>query len=192
MAMEYNGWVTQTQQRKNRWQSKWRNEERGNMSIDTTTAGPPSFSKRTLLLTKALNVLFAMILYSPLHGMLSKRFMLLAFRGSKSGKSYMLVVGYMREGDEIEVISPRSWWKNLRGENRAVRMLLEGKWRDGIAEVFHGDETVVEATLRFMQISPSLVRMYRIKLDDDGRPKRESVWQATRNNALVRIRLRTG
>src|SRR5579884_1954900 len=151
------------------------------MATDTSTVGSPSLSKVALLRVKALNAIFSMILRSPLHGRLSKRFMLLSFKGRKSGKRYTLVVGYMREGDEIEVISPRGWWKNLRGENRAVRMLLEGKWRAGIAEVFHGDETVVEATLRFMQISPALVRMYRVELEDDGWPKRESVRQATRN-----------
>jgi hypothetical protein len=95
----------------------------------------------------------------------------------------------MREGDEIEVISPRGWWKNLRGENASVKILLQGKWSSGIAEAFRGDEVVVDATLRFMQKSPSLIRMYHIELDSNGQPKRESVRQATFNNALVRIRL---
>ena len=159
------------------------------MTVDTATPGPPPVSKLTLLLTGGLNALFSTILRSPLHAMLSSRFILLSFRGRKSGKRYTLVVGYMREGDEIEVISPRSWWKNLRGENASVRILLQGKWRNGIAEAFHGDEVVVDATLRFMQKSPSLIRMYHIALDSNGQPKRESVRQATRNNALVRIRL---
>jgi hypothetical protein len=159
------------------------------MTVETATAGPPRITRFMLSLTRGLNVLFATILRSPLHGWLSDKFMLLEFKGRKSGKKYTLVVGYVREGDALEVISPRSWWKNLRRENTAVRVLLKGTWRSGVAEAFHGDETVVDGYLRSMQKSPSLIRMYRIELDSNGQPKRESVCQATRNAALVRIRL---
>jgi hypothetical protein len=121
--------------------------------------------------------------------MLSNKFILLSFKGRKSGKLYTILVGYQREGNVIEVISPRGWWKNLRGENTSVTVLLKGQWRSGIAEAFHGDETVATGYLRFMQKSPALIRMYHIERDAHSQPKRESVRQATRNAALVRIRL---
>ncbi len=115
--------------------------------------------------------------------------MLLSFKGHKSGKRYTLVVGYGREGEVLEVISPRNWWKNLRGENTQVSVLLQGRWYDGVAEAFHGDETVAAGYLRAMQRSPALIGMYHVEVDETDQPKRESVRQATRTCALARIRL---
>jgi hypothetical protein len=161
------------------------------MTVDTATPGPPSLSKFAMFVTRGLNVLFSAILHSPLHRMLSNRFILLSFKGRKSGKVYTILVGYLREGDVIEVISPRNWWKNLRGENASVTVLLKGQWRSGTAEAFHGDETVATGYLRFIQKSPALIKMYHIELDTNGQPKRDSVRQATQNAALIRIRLTT-
>lgn len=161
------------------------------MTVDTTTPGPPSLSKFAMFVTRGLNVLFSAILRSPSHGMLSNRFILLSFKGHKSGKVYTILVGYRHEGNVIEVISPRNWWKNLRGENASVTILLKGQWRNGTAEAFHGDETVAAGYLHFMQKSPALIKMYHIELDTNGQPKLESVRQATQNAALIRIRLTT-
>ncbi len=98
-------------------------------------------------------------------------------------------MGYLREGELLEVISPRSWSKNLQGENTSVVVLLQGRWYDGVAEAFHGDETVAAGYLRAMQYAPSLIRMYHVEVDEASQPKPESVRQATRNTSLVRIRL---
>ena len=99
------------------------------------------------------------------------------------------MVGYKREGEVLEVISPRNWWKNLREGNTQVSVLLQGRWYDGVAEAFHGDETVVAGYLRAIQRSPALIGMYHLEVDETGQPKPESVRQATRTCALVRIRL---
>lgn len=159
------------------------------MTVDTTPAGPPSFSASTQVLTKGLNIILSAILHSPFHGKLSHKFMLLSFKGRKSGKRYTLVVGYRREGEMLEVISPRNWWKNLRRENTQVSVLLQGRWYRGVAEAFHADETVAAGYLRAMQHSPALIRMYHVEVDETGQPKSESVRQATQTCALVRIRL---
>jgi hypothetical protein len=161
------------------------------MTVDTATPGPPSLSRFAMFVTRGLNVLFSAILRSLLHKMLSNRFILLSFKGRKSGKIYTILVGYRCEGDVIEVITPRGWWKNLRGANTPVMVLLKGQWCHGIAEAFHGDETVATGYLRFMQRSPALIKMYHIELDTNGQPKLESVRLATQNTALVRIQLTT-
>lgn len=70
-----------------------------------------------------------------------------------------------------------------------LMMLLQGQWYEGIAEAFHGDETVVAGYLRAMQHTPSLIRMYHVEVDETSQPKLESVRLATRNTSLVRIRL---
>ncbi|MBO0777944.1 MAG: hypothetical protein J2P37_03865 [Ktedonobacteraceae bacterium] len=99
------------------------------------------------------------------------------------------MVGYRREGEVLEVISPRNWWKNLQGDNTQVTVLFQRRWYDGIAEAFHGDETVAAGYLRAMQRFPALIGMYHVEVDETGQPKPESVRQATRACALVRIRL---
>src|SRR5581483_7672431 len=159
------------------------------MAVDTTPAGPPSISKSARTLIKVVYVLLSAILRSPFHAKLSQRFMLLSFKGRKSGKKYTLLVGYQREGEALEVISPRNWWKNLRGEHTQVSVLLQGRWYNGVAEAFHGDETVAAGYLRAMQRSPALIRMYHVQVDETDQPKPDSVRQATRTCALVRIRL---
>lgn len=159
------------------------------MTVGTTPAGPPSLSKSALALTKGINVILSAILRSPFHRVLSQKFLLLSFKGRKSGKKYTIFVGYLHDGDVIEVISPRNWWRNLREENTLVSVLLQGKRYSGSAEAFHGDEIVVAGYLRAMQHSPSLIRMYHVEVDETGQPKPESVRQATRTTSLVRIRL---
>ncbi|GCE29238.1 hypothetical protein KDA_47220 [Dictyobacter alpinus] len=82
----------------------------------------------------------------------------------------------------LEVISPRNWWKNLRGENTQVSVLLQGQWYRGVAETFHGDETVAAGYLRAMHRSPSLIRMYHVQVDEIGQPKPELDLATSLNN----------
>ncbi|GCE29562.1 hypothetical protein KDA_50460 [Dictyobacter alpinus] len=41
--------------------------------------------------------------------------------------------------------------------NTQVSALLQGQWYDGVAETFHGDETVAAGYLRAIQRSPALI-----------------------------------
>ncbi|QBD75408.1 hypothetical protein EPA93_05080 [Ktedonosporobacter rubrisoli] len=160
------------------------------MTVETpATPGPPAFSKLATLLSGGLNAIFKLILRSPLHGLLSKSFILVSFKGRNSGKTYTIVVGYQRVGEVLEVLSPRNWWKNIRGQNTAMRVLLQGRWYNGSGQAFHRDETVTATYLRAMQRAPSLIKMYRVEVDASGQPKLESVRQATRNVGVVHIRL---
>jgi F420H(2)-dependent quinone reductase len=156
------------------------------MTVETTIPGPPEPSRFAV---SVLNAVFVMILRSPLHGMLSKSFALLSFKGRKSGKQYTLVIGYQRDGDVLTIISPRGWWKNLREGNVPVRVFLHGKWCNAVAEAFQGGEIAANAFQRAAQKSPSLIRMYRIEQDADGQLKPESLRLATRKVAVIHVRL---
>ena len=83
-----------------------------------------------------INSLVTTILRSPWHGMRSQRLLLLTFTGRKSGKEFTTPIRYVQEGEtlQIKVLVEYSWWKNLC-EQAAVRVLLRGQWRTGIAEV---------------------------------------------------------
>ena len=54
-----------------------------------------------LELSKIYNALMKSVLRSPLHGMVSKNFMLITFTGRRSGKVYTTPVNYVRDGDSI-------------------------------------------------------------------------------------------
>ena len=148
----------------------------------SATNTPPPF------VFKAMNAIMLALLRSPFHGALSNTLIILSFKGQKSGKTYTLPVGYMRNGDEIKIVSSRGWWKNLRG-NVPVTLWLKGQKRQGIAEAFHGDENVVEALIGFAQHSSQLRKLYSIELDANGQPNLESVRQAAQHSAFIRIRL---
>ncbi len=49
--------------------------------------------------TRGINKVPAAILRSPLHGLMSKRYLLLSSTGRKSGTTYMTPVAYLSEGD---------------------------------------------------------------------------------------------
>lgn len=147
---------------------------------------PPSPSK---VLIQAFNLVFVSLLRSPLHGLLDNSFILLSFKGRKSGREYTFPVGYIRNGDLLQIISPRGWWQNLRAGNVPVTILLKGEQRRGIAEAWKGNERVADEFQHFVKKSPSLIRMYHIEQDASGQPKPESIRQAATHIALIHIQL---
>lgn len=72
--------------------------------MDQTTVIPPY-----------VNSTVKFILRSPVHGMISKAFLLITFTGRKSGKTYTTPVSYSRRGDELSIFTHARWWKNLTG-----------------------------------------------------------------------------
>lgn len=155
------------------------------MAADSLSSTTPSGTPFLFALT---TVFLSSLLRSPLHGIASKGHALLSFQGSESGKTHTLPVSYTQQGNQVEIIPMRGWWKNLRGSTR-VTLWLKGKKRSGIAEVFYGDETVAQALLPIARRSPQIIKYYQIKLDTQGQPKPGSVHWAACTAALVRIHL---
>jgi hypothetical protein len=162
-------------------------EKKANRDPDTTVPISPSPRKHALV---KFNFIFSMLLRSPLHRILSRKFLLLFIKGRKTGKIYTFPVGYLDDGDELQVIAVRGWWKNLQHGDIPVTVLLKGQKREGIATVYYRDERVSREFGRLVEKFPSLIRMYHLERDAQGRPGAESVHQAARSLALVRIRLR--
>ncbi|NJM05229.1 hypothetical protein HC891_01835 [Candidatus Gracilibacteria bacterium] len=74
------------------------------------------------------------VLRSPLHRPLSDSLMILIFEGRKSGKRYMIPVGYLQEGDKLYIFSHRPWSKNFIG-GAPIGLRLRGELRRGLARV---------------------------------------------------------
>jgi hypothetical protein len=79
-----------------------------------------------------MNKVMALVLRSPLHGAVSKHILLFTFKGRKSGKTYAIPLGYMRQGDTITLFTDHNWWKNLRG-GAPVTLRMQGKTYQGSA-----------------------------------------------------------
>ena len=57
-----------------------------------------------------------LLLRSPLHGLVSKRLMLLTMTGRKSGKQYSIPVGYTQVAETLYFGTNGKWKNNLRGK----------------------------------------------------------------------------
>jgi hypothetical protein len=67
------------------------------------------------LVRTILNPIAKVILRSPLHGVMSRRLMLITFAGRRSGKHYTTPISYVQEGHTLLLGVGGPWWKNLRG-----------------------------------------------------------------------------
>ena len=125
---------------------------------------------------------------SPLHGLLSRRLMLLTFYGRKSGRRYTIPVGYARTDDTLLFGTEYRWWKNLRG-GTPVEVRLRGEDLPGTADVVTDEAGMAEAHRAMLAVSPEYLRAIGISSLPDGRPRPEDVARVGREGHVV-IRVR--
>lgn len=78
---------------------------------------------------RLLGPIMRIVLGSPLHWPLSRWWLLLRWRGPKTGRMHTIPVSYLREGQLLYVTTGDRWWRRL-GESSEVRVRLSGRWRD--------------------------------------------------------------
>jgi len=121
------------------------------------------------------NPIITQLLRSPLHGMLSKNTMLIAYTGRKTGKSFITPVNYLRmDEDGAEVLyttsyRERVWWRSVRG-GAPVTLTLRGKDVPAQASVVEDEHEVTELLVRYVRQAPALARYFKINLDASGAP----------------------
>jgi deazaflavin-dependent oxidoreductase (nitroreductase family) len=134
------------------------------------------------------------LLRSPLHRLLGRSVMLINVRGRRSGRHYTTPVGYVRDGDDLLVLSwrRRTWWRNLRG-GAPVRLRLDGRMNAAAATVDENPERVAANLERLATCSPRLGRRLGIRLGPDGRPLDPTALRALVARAvIVRVSLASG
>lgn len=132
-----------------------------------------------------LNQVPKAILRSPLHTMMSRRFLLLSFQGRKTGRRYDLPLAYLPRHGEVIMTTDSGWWRNLRG-GRPVQLRLAGRQVTGTAWAVK-DEAEVEAALRDLVASqPSYPRLAGMHSNADGTP---DLARAARERVLIRVEL---
>lgn len=141
-----------------------------------------------------LNPLFAALLRSPLHGLLSPGLVLLTVTGRKTRRRYSIPVGYQRDGDDLVVMVSearrKQWWRNYQ-EPGPVAVRLRGADRSGRAElVAPGSDAFREIADRKLRRVPSMRRVFRVEgYDPRSGLRGDQLARLGDEIAIVRIRL---
>ncbi|MBS2532413.1 nitroreductase family deazaflavin-dependent oxidoreductase [Catenulispora sp. NF23] len=128
------------------------------------------------------------ILRSPLHGMVSKKMLIVTVTGRKSGRVYANPVGYVESGGDLLIGTAAKWRRNLvPGE--PVPITWRG--RDTVAdwEVITDEEEIAEPYRVVIAGNPSHRKRSGVSLDADGNVDRDQLRGAlARGAAVVRLR----
>ena len=147
--------------------------------------------KIPLPVLRLVNPLVAMLLRSPLHGLMSGDVMLITVTGRRSGRRYTMPVSYLRDGDRVRCFTAReiAWWRNLRG-GAEVTLQVAGKERRGRAEAVAEDAERIERALGdFLTRLPRDAVYYDVGLDAAKRPIEADVRRALDLVVLIEIAL---
>jgi F420H(2)-dependent quinone reductase len=135
---------------------------------------------------KVMNKVPAAILRSPLHLMMSNKYLLLAFTGHKSGRRYTTPVAYLREGDAFLMTTDSPWWKNLRG-GAPVKLRVRGQEYEGTGEAITDETEVVRLLGKFLETQPGYGKFVGVSRDAGGRVDPSKLEEAARGRVVVRI-----
>jgi deazaflavin-dependent oxidoreductase (nitroreductase family) len=118
---------------------------------------------------------------------IGRRLVTLHVVGRTSGRTYVLPVAYLADGDDLLVGTSFGWARNLRtGEPMTVR--LRGRLRSADVEVVTAEPDVVAAYARMAAENPAFARFNRLRVDPGGRADVDDLHAAWLGGARV-IRL---
>jgi len=78
------------------------------------------------------NPVMRRLLVSPLHFLVSRWFVLIAYTGRKTGRLHQVPVSYVRDRGRLQVTTGDRWWHNLDA-NDAIALNYAGRWRSARA-----------------------------------------------------------
>lgn len=96
------------------------------------------------------NPIIKAVLRSPLHGLVSNAYVLVTFKGRKTGAVYSTPVQYRQEDERLTFVTRRKrlWWRNLQ-DGAPVELLLRGQVRKASAHaIIEPAETVAAEICR--------------------------------------------
>lgn len=136
--------------------------------------------------SKMMNKIPAAVLRSPLHPLMSKKYLLLSFTGWKSGKKYTTPMSYIREGDALLMTTDSPWWKNLRG-GAPVTVRVEGHEHEGIGEAVTQHAEVVRVLGRLLDAQPGYGKYIGLKSSPSGRVDLAELETVARDRIVVQV-----
>jgi F420H(2)-dependent quinone reductase len=137
-------------------------------------------------LAKLMNKVPAAILRSPLHPLMSGKYLLLTFTGLKSGRSYTTPVAYLSENDAYLMTTDSPWWENLKG-GASVALRVKGREYEGIGEAVTDHAEVTRVLGRFLETQPGYGRFVGVRCDAGRRTDPSEVEVAALGRVMVRV-----
>lgn len=142
----------------------------------------------TALTSKAMNAFPTLLLRSPLHRVLSSRYLLLSFTGHKTGHRYTTPVAYASAQDRLLISTDSPWARNVIG-GRTVTVRLRGHTYTGLGHRLE-DPAASEAAMRALLAIPGYARAVGIKRTNGGFSD-EEIRRATHQRTIIAIELGT-
>ncbi len=140
---------------------------------------------------RAVNRFPALLLRSPLHGVLSDGVLLLGFAGRKSGRHYTTPINYLRDdaaGDTLLLTTDSPWWKNLRG-GALVTLRIRGREYVGVAEAVTDEAEVARVLQMMLKEYPGYGKYVGLRHNPEGQIDRAQLRKVARERVVVRVRL---
>jgi hypothetical protein len=131
-----------------------------------------------------LNPIFKTLIRSPLHGVASKSLMTMTITGRKSGKRYVVPIGYTQIGDTIYCGTKGGWYKNLRG-GAPVILWLRGRDVPATARAIEEQEGLMAAYRAFLPKAQHYAGILGVRVDEQGEPNAQDVASARADGHVV-------
>jgi deazaflavin-dependent oxidoreductase (nitroreductase family) len=136
---------------------------------------------------RVINKIPAAVLRSPLHPLMSGKYLLLTFTGRKSGRRYTTPVAYLEENGVFLMTTDSPWWKNLNGGGR-VTVRVKGSKYEGIGETITDIAEVAQVLGRFLETQPGYGKFVRVKRNSGGQTEPSALEDAARDRVMVLVR----
>lgn len=140
-------------------------------------------------LGRLANLVPALVLKSPLHRVMSGRYLLLTFTGRKSGRLITTPVAYLADRATIILTTDSAWWANLLTTPR-VTVRLKGRVRQASAQVVRDTDEAVEGLAALVEAIPSYGKFAGVQRDQHGRANQDDARQAIEGGrVLIKLEL---
>lgn len=140
----------------------------------------------TPLRNKAMNAFPTLVLRSPLHHVMSSRYLLLGFTGRNSGRRYTTPVAYVAEGERLLISTDSPLGRNVTG-GRAVTLRLRGHTYSGTGQHV-SDPAAGKAAMRALLAIPGYARTAGIERTNRTISDHE-IHRATLERTIIAIKL---
>jgi deazaflavin-dependent oxidoreductase (nitroreductase family) len=136
-----------------------------------------------------LNPAIICVLRSPVHGLASKRLLVLQYAGRKSGKSYTIPLAYVaHEGHTYCVTRNTLWWQSAVAAP-SVKIWLRGVRSAARAKRVPSSDASARAVFtKFLTENPGTASLlYSVRIDARGIPNPSDVEREIDNSNIVRL-----
>ena len=137
---------------------------------------------------RRLNPVIVCLLQSPLHGLASKRLLVLSYRGQRSGKTFTIPLAYVMQGGHAYCFTrDTAWWKS------AVSAPSVNIWLRGVQQTVVGERAAsADAAARaafsvFLRENPGTAKLlYNVQITPSGEPDATDVDREIQNSKIIR------